>query len=147
MDLDLLKQLEKLEIKRKTLNAQLDLTDECESIEELKRRIQLVSDSISAIKRDIEEHCNNVDTSCDKLNDIYLKLRESSHKFELLNNLSKLNRLCKQIDHENLSNDKELVQRVAQEFKLIYEPLEEKLSSRADLPYAEYANKLKNLER
>lgn len=146
MEADLLSRLEKLETKRRALNAQLNLTYECEAIEELKKRISLVSDSISSIKMNLKSQSDHVISSCDKLSNVYMELKRNSERFELLSQLSKLNSLCRQIDHGNLSNNKELLREVGHNFRLLYEPLKERLSERIDLPYVDYANKLKNLE-
>lgn len=145
MDADLLARLEKLETKRRALNAQFDLTKECESIAELNQRVNLLSERISSIKDDVKSQSDLASSCCDMLGDTYSILRENSDRFELLSSLSQLNRLCKQIDHGNLSNNKELFLKVTREFEIVYKPLEVKLSARTDLPYADYANKLKQL--
>lgn len=146
MDPELLTRLQKLEERRKALNAQFDLTKECKSIEELEKRISVMSDGISMIKNDIQCLSDCLISSCDKLNDIYVALREASSRYELLSRLSLLNQLCKQIEHLDVSKNEKLFHKVAHDFRVVYEPLKGSLSKRTDLPYVHCANKLLHLE-
>lgn len=172
MDLDFNKSLEQLESKKKALNEQSDLTNECNSIIELDHRIGLLLREIRNLKQDIEEQSNLICTTSDKLAPSDKILQKTSDLFDLTQNLTKLNRLCRLIDkiqvqkqlcpdrkpspksdsEIQLSNEEDDIPlsfkktlKIVDKFDDVYLPLEGVLSLRKDLPYVHYAEKARVL--
>lgn len=98
MDTDLSKSLEQLQIKKKSINLDADLSRECKSIVELDGRLALLLNEIQSLRRSVNEQSLFVDEKCDLLSPSYRNLERTSQLFEFSAQLTKLNRLCKRID-------------------------------------------------
>lgn len=175
MDIDLAKALEQLEIKKRSINSDSDLSKECKSIRELDRRLGLLLKGIRTLRTGVEEQSTFTANTCDKLTSSGRILERTSQVFELSAKLTTLNRLCRRIDRiqafnvpndhletngrrsslvkENSSinwdeNDELTLQisEIIENFEAAYQSIESVLSQRHDLPYALYAAKVRMLK-
>lgn len=168
MDTDLIKSLEQLEIEKKILNQNADLTKEYEAIIELDHRLTQLLERIRTINGTVHENYAFVMEKCDKLSPLNLALKKLNRISDLSNQLAKLNQLCKRIDNNHIfksllvgrrpslrrddSEESEqearlqLTRDLIESFEAAYKPVEAILSSRSDLPYISYANRVRQLK-
>lgn len=172
MDLDLAKALEKLEIRKRTIEQEADLSSECQSILELDNRIGTLLNETKALASSLQPDFSLVQEACDVLRDKYDKLKETSELFEMVSHLMKLDKICKQIDTVSCvtkdacngtvtssqeDQDKEkpnvatfasnrIFEHLIKEFNELYQPVEATLTTRPDLPYRLYAKKVADFE-
>lgn len=168
---NLTKTLEQLEIKKRLVNEETDLTKECQSIEELNRRIGILLNEITNLKNTIDEQNDFISQTCDNLLPDYKILNKASEISNLTTQLTRLDRLCRRIDssralgckhdeskslggrasstnvdgNENVElSDQEI--EMLKTFETTYKPLENLLSRRKDLPYESYANNVRKFQ-
>lgn len=110
MDIELAKSLEQLEVKKKTVNTESDLTKECMTIIELDHRIGLLLKEVKNLRNSIDEQSAFICNNCDQIEPNYNVLRRASRVFDLASELTKLNRLCRRFNNSDhifkfLAND------------------------------------------
>lgn len=172
MDLDLAKELSKLQERKLALEAGTDLRDKCDTIVELNRRVGLLSEDVLSLHNEVVQRFD-LDDVWQKLSHPYKVLHRTNRVMDLLVGLNKLNGICRWIDaNPNLIHSEDgqtiklnprraitsgmddengdekstvlLVLDLLEEFESIYKPLEQVLSNRSDLPYKTYATKVRS---
>lgn len=175
MEADFIKILEQLEAKKKVINEQSNLMRECGSLSELDQRIGLLLKEIRTLKQNMGELSDMTFTTCDKLETPYKVLQKSSELSNINEALTKLIRLCKRLDKIqesypiatggrklSIKGDNEAINgseidedtplsirltlEVVDNFERAYQPLENILKTRKDLPYVHYAERVRKLK-
>jgi hypothetical protein len=175
MDLDIAKELSQLQEKKLELEVGTDLSDKCDTIVELDRRVGLLSKGVRSLHDEVEQYFD-FDDICEQLVHPYKVLNKTNLALDLLVGLSNLNRVCQQIDinlnlihsadgktvsinprrttNSNTDDDNNeenatilQVLELLEDFEARFKPLEEILSKRNDLPYLTYATKVRYLKK
>lgn len=98
MDINLAKSLDRLETRKRMIDAESDLTRECEAIIELEHRINLLLDEIKTLRSSVETHKSFVEENQRNLTENNNELQRSSEIFDMTSRLAALNRICRRID-------------------------------------------------
>lgn len=97
MDLAI-KSLEELDARRRTINSEANLDQECQLIRELNDKIANLADKIKDLHSDTTEQHSILDINLEKLTGLNQVLSRTSKAFEVSSRLTKLNRLCNRLD-------------------------------------------------
>lgn len=166
--------LQQLESRRKELVSKADLTDEVASITELDSRLGLLLEEVKNLRENVDEDSTFVDSNCDKLGLSYRTLEKASQVFDVNSSLIELNRLCFRIDRIRVFNlpEQEYQQQPQQQqdrrlssnpndidemtvheakdvitkFENLYKPFESVFNERLDLPYSNYAARVRKVK-
>lgn len=155
MEAELTRALDKVERKKHALDIETDLTRECQAIQELDHRAELMQNGAKNLKTLIDDDCAFLKQICDDLNLAYSKLNVSVSVADLIDamiTMHNLWRLMNQdsefksllegdynvelIQHNNYDGGPDRLKTLLTSFDDVYRRYEQTFSARSDLPYS-----------